>query len=140
MRSKVEEPDLAFEVMVPEAPEAAIDRVTAALKTQGFGVLTRIDAHATFLQKLGVTFPPYTILGACNPDLAHRALRQDPKIGLLLPCNVTVEAGPAGGSVIRIANPEVMAQMGGLNRDPVIDGLMTDAHQRLRRVAEALAG
>ena len=120
-------------------PEAAIERVTTALKVEGFGVLTRIDAHSTFQQKLGVSFRPYTILGACNPELAHRALSHSSKVGLLLPCNVTVEAVPEGGSLVRIANPEAMARMGGLGGDPVIAELMEEAERRLRRVAEAIA-
>ena len=120
-------------------PEAAIERVTAALKAQGFGVLTRIDAHSTFQQKLGVSFRPYTILGACNPELAHRTLSHSSMVGLLLPCNVTVEAVPEGGSLVRIANPEAMARMGGLDGDPVIAELMEEAQHRLRRVADALS-
>lgn len=139
MRAKVGEPELAIEISLPVPPEAAIEKVTAALKGQGFGVLTRIDAHVTFREKLGVSFRPFTILGACNPELAHRALTQEAKVGLLLPCNVTVESSPAGGSVIRIANPEAMAEMGGFDRDPVIQELMEEALQRLRRVAEATA-
>lgn len=119
-------------------PEAAIERVTEALKAQGFGVLTRIDVQSTFQQKLGVSFRPYTILGACNPELAHRALSRDSMVGLLLPCNVTVESEPGGGSLVRIANPEAMARMGGLGGDPVIAELMEEAERRLRRVAAAL--
>jgi uncharacterized protein (DUF302 family) len=116
----------------------AIERTTDALKAEGFGVLTRIDAHTVFRQKLGATFRPFTILGACNPQLAHRALGHNPRVGLVLPCNVTIEASEAGGSIVRIANPEAMIAAGGLVGDPVLAELMTDAKGRLTRVAEAL--
>lgn len=139
MRTKVGEPELAIEVRIPVPPAAAIEKVSAALKAQGFGILTRIDAHVTFREKLGASFRPYTILGACNPDLAHRALSHDPKVGLLLPCNVTVESAEAGGSIVRIANPETMAEMGGFDRDPAIRALMEEALLRLQRAAEATA-
>ena len=81
---------LAFEVQLHEPYFRAVEQVTAALKAEGFGVLTRIDVHTTLKEKLGQEFRPYTILGACNPQLAHRALSRRAEAGLLLPCNVTV--------------------------------------------------
>ncbi len=77
----------------------AVERVRAALKDEGFGVLTEIDVRSTLKDRLGVDMPEYLILGACNPPLAHRALQTDLKIGLLLPCNVIVYETDAGGSV-----------------------------------------
>lgn len=130
-------PHIAFEARLATSPDHAIERVTAALKAEGFGVLTRIDAHEVFQQKLGIQFRPYTILGACNPTLAHRALSQSAMVGLLLPCNVTVEAA-GDGTVVRIANPEAMLLAGGMEHDPAMAELMHDTRGRLERVAAAL--
>jgi uncharacterized protein (DUF302 family) len=128
---------LAFEVSLAMAHDTAIARVTEALKAEGFGVLTRIDVKATLQEKIGATFRPYTILGACNPPLAHRALSHDPRVGLLLPCNVVVEDAPPG-SLVRIGDPHVMFHAGGLDGDPVLRMVADEARERLGRVAEAL--
>jgi uncharacterized protein (DUF302 family) len=101
---------LGFELEMNLPYEQAVESVTAALKTQGFGILTRIDVKATLKEKLGVDFRPYAILGACNPPLAHQALSLAPEAGLLLPCNVTVEECGPGQSLVRIANPGMMVQ------------------------------
>ena len=71
--------------------EEAIEKVTAALKEEGFGVLTKIDVRETLKNKIDVDFRPYTILGACNPHFAHQALQSEEKIGTMLPCNVIVQ-------------------------------------------------
>jgi uncharacterized protein (DUF302 family) len=120
------------------APDAAIERVTALLKDEGFGVLTRIDIDRAFAEKLGVDFRPYVILGACNPQLAHVALSSTPEMGLLLPCNVVVEATDAG-SRVRIIDAKGMLEMGGVSDAPAIRELADDAGARLDRVAKALA-
>src|SRR5688572_32134701 len=87
--------------------EKAIAKVKDALKEQGFGVLTEIDVRATLKKKLDVDFPPYVILGACNPKLAHAALEEAPGIGLLLPCNVVVTAD-GDDAVVSVISPSAM--------------------------------
>jgi uncharacterized protein (DUF302 family) len=129
---------LGFEVHTPRPYDAAIGAVTEALKKEGFGILTQIDVRATMRQKLDAEFRPYAILGACNPALAHRALMERADAGLLLPCNVTVESTPGGGSIIRIADPLVMLQVAGLEQDGELRGVALDARERLWKVAEAL--
>ncbi len=131
-------PSLAFEVQLNTTYEAALEHVTAALKAEGFGILTKIDVRATMKEKLGEEFRPFAILGACNPPLAHRALSHDARAGLLLPCNVTVEAKPGGGVLVRVGDPAVLLSVGGLDGDPVLQGVAAEARQRLQRVAEAL--
>ena len=130
---------MAFEVMI-EAPFAeAVERVIDELKQEGFGVLTRIDVHDTLKAKLGVDFRNYSILGACNPPLAHKALSARPDAGLMLPCNVIVEETD-GATLVRIVDPAAMMQAGGLEGDPVMEEVGGDAGARLQRVAAALAG
>jgi uncharacterized protein (DUF302 family) len=130
--------DLGFEVRLELPYEAAVEKVTAALKVEGFGVLTRIDVKATLKEKLDQEFRPYAILGACNPPLAHRALSTDSWVGLMLPCNVTVEAEGQDRAVVRIANPEMIMQAGGLEGNETLRGVAAEARERLERVAGAL--
>jgi len=129
---------LAFQVELNDPYETALQRVTAALKEEGFGVLTEIDVKATMKEKLDADFRPYTILGACNPPLAHRALSNEPLIGLMLPCNVTVEARDDGGSLVSIVNPEAMLGVGVLADSDVVCSVATEARTRLEQVAAAL--
>jgi uncharacterized protein (DUF302 family) len=128
---------LGFEVRLNLPYEQALEAVTAALKTEGFGVLTRIDVKATLKEKIGEDFRPYAILGACNPPLAHRALSTDPEVGLLLPCNVTVEADPAGGSVVRLVDPQAMMQVG-VAGQPALEQVASQARQKFERIAQSL--
>jgi uncharacterized protein (DUF302 family) len=132
---------VSFEIHLPDPYDCAIERVTAALKSEGFGILTRIDVHTTLKEKLGAEFRQYAILGACNPPLAHRALSHNAEAGLMLPCNVTVEVDPAGeGTVARIADPRVMLSVGGFSNDPVLAEVADEARTRLERVATVLRG
>jgi len=129
---------IGYEVRIDASHSEAIERVTEALKTEGFGVLTRADVDQAFRDKIGVEFRPYTILGACNPQLAHVALSSKPEIGLMLPCNVTVEA-VEDGCIVRIVNPIAMMQMGDLGSDEAIAKVASDAAERLQRVADVLS-
>jgi uncharacterized protein (DUF302 family) len=118
--------------------DTAIERVTDALKAEGFGILTRINASETFLQKLGVAFRAYIILGACNPSLAFRALTARPEAGLLLPCNVTVEDLATGGCLVRIADPLALLEGTGLREDAAVLAVATEAARHLERAAQWL--
>ena len=114
----------------------AVEKVTGALKNEGFGVLTEINVKDTLKKKLDVDFRGYVILGACNPALAHQALTADPQIGLLLPCNVVVREAPDSGVIVTIADPRAMFS---LVDHPALEPVAADAERRLRRVIESLA-
>jgi uncharacterized protein (DUF302 family) len=130
---------LAFEVRVDAPFDEAVDRVSDALREQGFGILTRIDVKKTFKEKLDVDFRDYVILGACNPKLAHRALTSRPEVGLMLPCNVTLEEEPDGAVTVRIADPETMLVSGGFEDDPEVAMIAKEARGLLGLAAESLA-
>jgi uncharacterized protein (DUF302 family) len=131
---------IGLEIEMVASHAEAVDRVMAALKDEGFGVLTRVDLHDAFKEKLGVDFRKYSILGACNPPLAHRALTASAEIGLLLPCNVTVEATAPGQTTVRIVNPLQMMKTSGTGSDPALQAVAHEAAERLHRVAQALGG
>jgi uncharacterized protein (DUF302 family) len=114
----------------------ALERVTAALKSEGFGILTQIDVRDTLKKKIDVDFRSYLILGACNPSLAYRALTLDAQIGLLLPCNVVIQEAVDGAVVVSIADPRVMFTV---VDNPALAPIVDEAEQRLRRVAASLA-
>lgn len=112
----------------------AVTRTREALAEQGFGVLTEIDVQATLKDKLGQDMEPYVILGACNPELAHRALEIDREIGALLPCNVVVREQD-GGSTVLILDPQIMATLPGRDElQPVAD----EASRRMDAVLASL--
>ena len=122
----------ALDLPVP----AAIDRVTAALKDEGFGVLTTIDVAATLKAKLGVEQAPYVILGACNPQYAHQAVNFEPEIGVLLPCNVVVRAEGDTRSIISFMYPVAVLCL--IDRPEVV-ALGNAVREKLQRVAAALS-
>jgi uncharacterized protein (DUF302 family) len=125
-----------FTTIVDAPHEEALERTRAALKTQGFGVLTEIDVRQTMKEKLDADFRPYVILGACNPQLAHKALSEDPGIGLLLPCNVIVYESGDGTVVVEAIDPE--AALGIVGENPAAREVARDARARLKSAMSQL--
>ena len=125
-----------FGTVVGTSFDETIENVTAALKTEGFGVLTDIDVAATMKAKLDKDMPPYRILGACNASLAHQAISAEPEIGLLLPCNVVVRALPDGKTRVSFMDPESVLQ---LVDQPGVEVLAADVKARLHRVMAAVS-
>jgi uncharacterized protein (DUF302 family) len=113
----------------------ALERVKARLAEEGFGVLSEIDVQATLKKKLDVDRPPYVILGACNPKLAHQALEAEPSLGVFLPCNVDVFQGEDGATYVQAVRPDVMFQ---LVDNPRVQPIAADVDARLQRVLAAL--
>jgi uncharacterized protein (DUF302 family) len=116
--------------------EEALEKVVAALKAEGFGVLTEIDVKDTLKKKLDVDFRKYKILGACNPPLAYRALSAAPDVGLLLPCNVTVAQNENGTTLVSLIDPLMMAVV---LPSPELQKVAGEARAKLERVAQSLA-
>jgi uncharacterized protein (DUF302 family) len=114
----------------------AVAQVTAALKEQGFGVLTEINVQATLKQKLDADFRQYVILGACNPVLAHQALTTELDVGLLLPCNVIVYEDN-GGSVVSIGDPIAIL---GVANNADLEAIAQEARTRLQQALDNLTG
>ena len=124
---------IAYHVRIQASFDDAVDAVIAALKQEGFGVLTQIDVKSTLKEKLGEDFKPYKIIGACNPPLAHRALMTDPAVGVMLPCNVTVEEA-VGEILVSLANPEGMLTVGDLGANPAMQEIALEANDRIKQV------
>ncbi len=119
-----------------QAPfEEAIKQTEAALKEEGFGVISRIDIQEALKTKIGVDFRPYTILGACNPALAHEALKLEDKVGTMLPCNVVVQAWEDGSSEVAAIDPVASMQAIG---NPQLLEAASEVRQRLARVSQRL--
>lgn len=118
--------------------ELALDRTRKALAHEGFGILSEIDMATALKRKLDVTFRPYVILGACNPQLAHRALTLEHELGLLLPCNVVVYADDEqGNSVVAALDPvETLGLSGSEELRPLADEMRTRLERVLKEVAE----
>lgn len=106
-----------------------------ALKAEGFGVLTEIDVQATLKEKLGVDQPPYLILGACNPPLAHKVLQHEPRIGVLLPCNVVVRQLDGGAIELSAMDPAAAMQV---VQSPAVDEVAREVRDRLARVVASV--
>ena len=125
-----------FGTRLPGSVDDVRPRVEAALKGEGFGVLTTIDVQATMKAKLGVEWPPFLILGACNPPLAHRALEADPSVGALLPCNVVLrQDGPE--TIVEAMDPLAVL---GIVENPAMMPIAEEAKARLERAIATLGG
>jgi len=117
--------------------EETVEKTRAALKEEGFGVLTEIDIKEKLKEKLDVDFRRYVILGACNPPLAYKTLQQEINIGLLLPCNVIVyEADEAGKSVVAAIDAKMMLSVVGDNA--ALDAVAAEVNEKLKRVVDEL--
>lgn len=125
----------AFGKTVALDPAAAVQKVTEALAKEGFGVLTEIDVAATMKKKLGLELPPYKILGACNPQLASKAIAVEPEIGALLPCNVVVRQDATGKTRVEFMDPSAVLTL--VDR-PEMGTLAAEVRGRLERVMAAL--
>lgn len=132
----MEETAYGLKVSVPLAYEAAVEKTTEALKTQGFGVLTTIDVKQTLKAKLDRDFRKYIILGACNPPLAERALHAELEVGLLLPCNVIVYETAPNQSIVAAMAP--MAALGIVGDNAALVEVAKEADQRLRHALDAV--
>jgi uncharacterized protein (DUF302 family) len=126
---------LAYQTKLDVPYDEAIEKVTAALKAEGFGVLTEIDVKATLKKKLGADFRKYVILGACNPPIAHEALTASLDVGIFLPCNTVVYEDDDGGSVVAIMNPGAALEM---LPDVDLPSTAAEATARIKRVIASL--
>ena len=126
-----------FAATLPASTEQLRPRVEAALRDEGFGVLTEIDVAATLKAKLGLERAPYLILGACNPKLAARALEIDPSIGAPLPCNVVLREVEGKGTTVEIIDPDAAL---GISGSVELAPVAAEATERLRRVLDAVVG
>ena len=124
-----------FNVTVKGTMEQVIKKVTDALQTEGFGILTEIDVQATLKKKLNIDRKPYRILGACNPSYAHQALDAEPDIGLLLPCNVVVREEDNGSIDVGFMDPEAVL---GLVKSDAVRRIGKEVRTKLERVRDML--
>jgi len=128
---------LVFETHLPLPYNKALNAVEDAFKQEGYGIMTHVDAQATLKEKLNEDFRSFSIIGVCNPKLAHRLLQVEPKMGLLLPCKVTVEAAEDGKSIVRIIHPKNIVILD-IGDDPEIEKVAQEAEASIHRVVKTL--
>ena len=124
-----------FSATLPLSFDDAVRRTTEALKAEGFGIITEIDVKETLRKKLGMDFRGYTILGACNPTLAHKSLQLEDKVGTMLPCNVVVQE--IGDGRVEVAAVDPVASMAAID-NPRLKQLAADVRDKLKRVVASL--
>jgi uncharacterized protein (DUF302 family) len=125
-----------FSINLNDTFDNVVARVTETLKTEGFGVLTTIDVKATLKEKLNIEHRPYLILGACNPQLAHRVLEIEPDIGLLLPCNVVIREEPNGSITVSFMDPLSVLN---IVNNPKVTEIAQEVRKRLEKVRDSLS-
>ena len=134
---KLEHSKYGFSRTIDVPYEEAVRKVHAALKEEGFGVLSEIDIKEKLKEKIGVDFRRYVILGACNPPLAYKTLQEELDIGLLLPCNVIVyEADDTSKSVISAVDAKAMLSV--VEKNPALDRVASEVNERLQRMISSL--
>jgi uncharacterized protein (DUF302 family) len=130
--------EISYNIELRLGADEAVERVTEALKSEKFGIISRIDLHSVFKEKLNEDISPHIILGACNPQLAHKAVSNMPEAAMMLPCTVTVQAAGENLSMVRIINPGTVMKAAGLDENPAVKEVGQEAGRRLKRVADAL--
>ncbi len=129
---------IGFQGKLKTGFEKSIELVEKSLNEHGFSIVTRIDMHSTFKEKIGIEFRKYSILGACNAQFAHQIIVADPRAGLLLPCNITVEALSEGETNISFIKPTEMLSLGEIGENEKISEIAIEAERRLLIVADNL--
>jgi len=129
----------SIDTTVAGSHDDVVEKVTKALAVEGFGVLTTVDVKATLKKKIDVDFRPYSILGACNPGLAHQALTARADVGLMLPCNVTVEENGDGTCTVRFIDPMAMMTFASLGDNETLKSLGAQAGEKIARAANSLS-
>lgn len=127
--------DFTISTTIDAPYEETVARVREALPEIGFGVLTEIDIAATLKNKLGVDVPPKLILGACQPELAHRALQADPRVAAIMPCNVVVSDAGNGTTTVEAMDPNLMPRITGTSE---LESVVADARERLSGMLDSL--